>query len=194
MPEQSGQDAATRARILDAAFACAARFGLARTTMGQVSDAAGLSRQTLYRYFPNRHELFAALVLREDQELAAKVRASVRGHRDLRPALETGFLTALRAMREHPLLDRVMASEPKELLPYLTVDANPLLEMGVRMSEEILAERLPHTSPLLVHRAAETCARVFLSYAIKPPTDDPEEVAAGLAELICHGLSKGRES
>jgi AcrR family transcriptional regulator len=189
-------DDAARQRILDAGFDCAARFGLRRTTMAEVAKAAGVARQTVYRYFATRHALFAALVLREDERLAETVRAAAEAHADLRPALEAAFLAALRALREHPLLDRVMATEPHELLPYLTVEANPLLEMGMRVTEGVLSERLPEASPLLIHRAAEMCARVFLTYAIVPPADDPEEVAANLAELICHGLAKsyGRTS
>lgn len=189
-------DDLTRERILDAAFGCAGRFGVKRTTMALVAKEAGLARQTVYRYFPSRHALVAALVIREDERLAETVRAASAAHADLRPALEAAFLGALRALRQHPLLDRVMATEPQELLPYLTVEANPLLEMGTRHTERVLSERLPEASPLLVHRAAETCARVFLTYAIVPPADDPEEVAANLAELICHGLAKsnGRSS
>lgn len=183
-------DEATRARILDAAFECAARLGLRHTAMAEVAKGAGLSRQTVYRYFPNKHALFAALVLREDQRLADEVLAAAAAHADLRPALEAAFLTALRSLRAHPLLDRVMAAEPRELLPYLTVEANPLLDLGTRLTEQVLQERLASASPVLIHRAAETCARVFLTYAIVPPADDPEEVAADLAELICHGLAK----
>jgi uncharacterized protein (DUF1778 family) len=56
--------------------------------------------------------------------------------------------------------------------------------------EEVLTERLPNASQILIHRAAETCARVLTSYAITPPADAAEEVAASMADLFCHGLSK----
>lgn len=183
-------DDITRERMLDATLECAARFGLRRTTMAEVAKAAGLSRQTVYRYFPSKHELFAATVLREDRRLAAQVQRAASVHTDLRPALEAAILTALRAFRAHPLLDRVMATEPRELLPYLTVEANPLLQMGTHLTEQVLSDALPEASPILIHRAAETCSRVLLTYAIVPPAEDPEVVAADLAELICHGLSK----
>src|SRR5919108_4169962 len=165
--EPLGTDEITRAKILDAAFVSVARLGAKRTTMADVSREAGLSRQTVYRYFPNKHELFGALVLREEQRLVTRVRAAVAKHRDLRPALEASFYTSLKALREHPLLDRVLATEPQEILPYLTVEANPLLEMSMRFTQQVLTERLPDASPLMIHRASEICARVFLSYAIK---------------------------
>jgi AcrR family transcriptional regulator len=190
----SSAEVETRARILDAAFECAARFGLARTTMADVAKQARLARQSVYRYFPTRHDLFQAVVLREEQRMISTVRRAVAPHAGLRPAMEAGFLAALRGMRAHPLLDRVMATEPQELLPYLTTEANPVLELSTRIMEEILAERAPGVPAHLAHRASETCARVLTSYAITPPADDPSEVAATLAELLCDGLLNFEEA
>ncbi|SRR6266540_2105688 len=186
----SSQEEATHARILDAAFACAGRFGLVRTTMSDVAREARLSRQTVYRYFASKHDLFMALVLREEEELMTSVRAAIEPHRELRPAVEAAFRTILRAIRAHPLLDRVMATEPHELLPYLTVEANPVREMGVRMMEEVFSTRMEGVSPVLAHRAAEISSRLVTSYAIMPPDDDPDVVAGQLAELVCNGLGK----
>lgn len=188
----SSQEEATRARILDAAFACAGRIGLAHTTIADVAREARLSRQTLYRYYASKHDLFMALVLREEEVLFDQVMAAIAPHRELRPAVEASFRTILRAMRAHPLLDRVMATEPQELLPYLTIEANPMRDMGIRMMEQVFAERGTGISPILAHRAAEISSRLVTSYAIMPPDGDPDVVAAELAELVCNGLAKDR--
>jgi AcrR family transcriptional regulator len=189
-PEPQPLDERTRARILDAAFACAERFGIGKTTMSDVARAAQLSRQTLYRYFASKHDLTAALVLREEEKLIADVRAAAEPHADLRPAMEAAFATCLRYFRHHPLLTRVMTDEPMQLLPFLTVEGDPVIDLGARMMEEVLAERLPNASRILVHRAAEACARVLTSYAITPSKEDLSVVAGSLAELFCHGLAK----
>ncbi|MGZ4140305.1 MAG: TetR family transcriptional regulator [Actinomycetota bacterium] len=193
--EQAAPEDATRARILDAVFSCAERYGLGRTTIADVAKEARLARQTVYRYFPTRHDLLAALVLREEERIIADVQEAVRPHDELKPALQAAFAATLRLFREHPLLDKVMTTEPQELLPFLTVEANPVLSLSMRLSEHVLATRAQHVTAALRHRAAETCARVFISYAISPPDEDNETVAAGLAELICSGLSgsHGRE-
>lgn len=175
-------------RILDAAFECATRFGLGRTTMADVAKEAKLSRQSLYRYYPSRHELILALVLREEQTMIEIVRRAMQPHDELEPAMKAAFAAMLRAMRAHPLLDKVLASEPHELLPYLTTEANPVLELSMNVMLQITSERAPHVPASLARRFAETCARVFTSYAITPPSDDPETVAGTLAELFCNGL------
>ena len=182
----------TRGRILDAAFACAGRFGIGKLTMSDVARESRLSRQTVYRYFPSKHDLFMALVIREEQVLFTQLQDAIAPHRELRPAVEAAFRTMLRAMRAHPLLDRVMATEPQELLPYLTVEANPVRDMGIRVMEQVFSERMEGVSPMLAHRAAEICSRLITSYAIQPPDDDPDVVAGQLAELVCNGLGKKR--
>jgi AcrR family transcriptional regulator len=187
---QASQEELTRARILDAAFASAGKFGVVRTTMADVAREARVSRQTLYRYFSSKHDLFMALVIREEAVLLEQVRLAIEPHAELLPAVEAAFRTILRAVRAHPLLDRMMATEPQELLPLLTVETNPVREMGTRMMEEVFTNRMAGVSPLLAHRAAELCSRLVTSYAIMPPDDDPDVVAHQLAELVCNGLSK----
>lgn len=187
---QASSEEATHARIVDAAFSSAERFGLGRLTMADVAREARLSRQTVYRYFASKHDLLMALIVREEQILLEAVRAAIEPHAELRPAVEAAFSTILRAMRAHPLLDRVMATEPQVLLPYLTVEADPMREMGIRMMEEVFSTRMEGVSPMLAHRAAEISSRLVTSYAIMPPDDDPDVVAGQLAELVCNGLGK----
>ena len=55
--------AGTRQRILEATYACVARWGLAKTTVEDVAREAKLSRATVYRTFPGgRDELVTAVV------------------------------------------------------------------------------------------------------------------------------------
>lgn len=51
----------TKARILDAGLACAAKNAL---TMAEVAAQAGLSRQAVYLHFPDRAALLTALLVR----------------------------------------------------------------------------------------------------------------------------------
>jgi AcrR family transcriptional regulator len=51
-----------RSRILDTALELVGRHGLAELSMDELATAAGVSRATLYRLFPGKEALFAALV------------------------------------------------------------------------------------------------------------------------------------
>src|SRR5690348_12990385 len=50
------------AEILDAALACFAERGFAATRLDDVAKCAGITKGTLYLYFPNKEELLKAVV------------------------------------------------------------------------------------------------------------------------------------
>ncbi|MBV8950773.1 MAG: helix-turn-helix transcriptional regulator, partial [Actinobacteria bacterium] len=69
-----------RTRILEATFACIAKFGLAKTTMDDAAREAGLSRATVYRYFPGgRDELVREVVAWEVARFFLRLAEAVAG-------------------------------------------------------------------------------------------------------------------
>ena len=57
-----GAALSVEARVLDAAKACVERWGMAKLTIDDIANAAGVSRATLYRMFPGGKDvLFEAL-------------------------------------------------------------------------------------------------------------------------------------
>lgn len=118
-------------RILDAAGELFAARGVEAVAMGEIAGAAGCSRATLYRYFPDRATLQLAFVQREAVRVGALVAADQPG--DVTGAV----LAALRHVRAAPALlawfgdrdaartaDLAQGSEVLEALG-LTVAADP---------------------------------------------------------------------
>src|SRR5271169_2657912 len=109
----------TRARILDGALQAIARHGLSKLGMSDVSEYAGVSRGTLYRYFPGREELLQSLATFESerfqQRLGEALRSTPPGAARLRIALQhvTGYVN------EHPAIQRLIENEPAFVLRYL---------------------------------------------------------------------------
>jgi AcrR family transcriptional regulator len=71
---------ATRRRLLDAARLGLARFGSRKLSMTDVAEFAGVSRRTLYRYFPSMEDLLEALGEDELRSFDAGIAAAVRDH------------------------------------------------------------------------------------------------------------------
>jgi AcrR family transcriptional regulator len=67
---ESTTAAARKEQIVDAAIAVFLRYGYARTTMGDIAQAAGLTRPTLYVTFPDKEQIFTAVV---DKMIADKL-------------------------------------------------------------------------------------------------------------------------
>ena len=179
----------TAERILDATLAVIVDHGIARMSLEDVARRAGLSRQTVYRYFPSKAALLAATVLREEEVFIVAVSSAAAAHDDLAPAIEAAIAAALRTGREHALLNRLLATEPESLLPLLTTDSGPVLSAARRATEAILAERLPESPPERLRTAADALARLVVSYVINPPADPPESAAKRLTELLLDGLN-----
>jgi AcrR family transcriptional regulator len=182
----------TGARILDAAFEAVARFGLSRLTVDDVARLAGVSRQTVYRYFDSRDALILALVAREEEALLEGVRAAHREAPSLREAIRRSVLYCLRATREHPLLDRLLASEPEVLLPYLTTRAGGLIDRARLTLEALVAER-DDVRPELAPRAADMAVRAIVSYTLTPSNEPPEQIAREIARILTAALERRRK-
>jgi AcrR family transcriptional regulator len=182
----------TSARILDAAFEAVATFGLSRLTVDDVARLAGVSRQTVYRYFDSKDAVIVALVAREEEILLEGVRAAHRDAPNLREAIRRSVLFCLQAAREHPLLDRLLDSEPEVLLPYLTTRAGGLIERARLVLEELVSER-KDVRPELVARSADLAVRAAVSYTLTPTAEPPEQVAREIARILASGIEKRRK-
>ena len=178
------QTPTARQRILVAALEMASIHGIARLSVGDVARRAGLSRQTLYKYFPSKDALIAALVQSETADLVSRVTQASEVSDDPRQSLESAFLAALVLTRQHPLLDRLVRTEPESLLPLLTSDGGPVMSLVRDVVEEILHHKLPGLSDLERRRFADVITRLLVSYAVSAPDDPPEVVAASVAVML----------
>lgn len=196
---------ATRDSILDATIEAVTLYGLAKLSMSDVATRAGISRPTLYKYFGSKDELIEAVVQREALALVSAVMAAADGHRETRDALEAAFVTALQLTREHPLLDRIIGTEPEALLPYLTTDrvdgdggadgggdglgGGAAVLLFVRTAADtLIRERLAdRIDEVMSRRLADMIARLLVSYAVSAPDDPPEVVAAIVTTILLDG-------
>ena len=176
-------------RILAAALEAATIHGLAKLSMADVAKRAGLSRQTLYRHFPSKDALVAALVAAETDKLVGAVLAVSEPVEDPQRSLAAGLTAALRVVRDHPLLDRLLTTEPEALLPLLTTDGGPVLSRVRSVVEGIVAGHTPElgADPVGLRRFADVVTRLLVSYAVSAPDDPPEVVAGYVSAFLLRG-------
>lgn len=184
----SGSGVDTPTRILDATLATMADHGIARLSLEEVARRAGLSRQTVYRYFPSKRGLVEATVLREEEVFIANMVSAADRQRDLEPALRAAIEAAMRTGQAHVLLNRLLATEPEWLVALVTTDRGPVLSAARQALEKILGGRLPRVPKPRLTVAVDAVARLLVSYVVNPPADSPPQVATRLAQLLVHGL------
>lgn len=181
-------DSDPRQRIIEAAYACVARKGIAKTTIEDAARQADLSRATVYRAFPGgRQELINAVVAWATVEFFTRLYEHVQDATDLEEVMERGIVFAHRAILEHEVLQRVMQTEPEKLLPALTFESIRIRDGIAAFLVPYLEQRglAPGVDP---EEAADFLARMVLSYMSSPgrwDLEDPDQVAQLVrAELL----------
>ncbi len=169
-----------RSRVLAATVECAGRVGLARTTVELAARTAGVSRASVYRWFPGgREQLVQEAVTFEVGRFFARLAEVVADAPDLASRLERALIFAHRGIEEHEVLQKVLATEPGGVLPQLQA-VTPLVLAVIR--DDLKAHLTPASlrPGLDPEQAADYLARMFLSFVGSGghwDLTDPEQVA-----------------
>jgi len=144
---------ATRQRIIAAATKVFHEYGYSGASMAMVSAGLGGSKQTLYRYFPSKEELFLAVMFEAAIDHAAPVFEVLRPSDDLRLTLERfgiGYLNL--ALTPEALATRRMSitEGPRAGIGKLLFDRGPKVvwsRVATFMEDEMKARRLRAADP-----------------------------------------------
>jgi AcrR family transcriptional regulator len=118
-----------RSEILEAARRCVARSGFHQTSMHDICTEAGMSPGNLYRYFPSKEAIIAAIAERDRAEVGAELGAAqfsddffatfealARHHLVERGADDVGLCTEMVAeSRRNPAIAKIMHGFDKEV-------------------------------------------------------------------------------
>jgi AcrR family transcriptional regulator len=181
----------TRVRMVDAALACLARQGLAKTTVDDIAREAGFSRATLYRTFPGgKDDVIAAVVETEVARLFSSLAVVMGEATDLEDVLVAGMVESARRLSGHGALAYLLMHEPDVILPRLIfAEMDRILFTAGDFAAPFFARWL---SPDEASRAAEWAVRIVLTYLADPApgTDlsDPGDTRALVRTFVMPGI------
>jgi AcrR family transcriptional regulator len=181
-------------KVVDAALACFARWGLTKTTLDDIAREAGCSRATVYRLFPGgKDTVFDAVAGRELVRFFDGLRAELdRAADDLEALLVAGISFTAAHLREHQALQFLVAHEPEVILPLVAFErCDVVLDHAAAFCGPWLE---PHVGPEWAPRAAEWIARMVLSYSLVPsPSFDLADAASArrfVRSFVLPGLTR----
>ena len=181
-------NATSREAILAATRQAIAERGPGKLTLSAVAAAAGVSRPTLYRWFPTKDELLAAIAGYEEEQFDLGLRAVIEAHRTPARRLDA----ALRYLVTY--LDGLIGPDPigadprfalQSLARSLPVQVDSLVRLLGDGFRQVPAVR---GGALSSEQAAEMFLRVAYSHYLVPHPD-PEVLLANLRGLT--GLPRG---
>ncbi|MGH9039632.1 MAG: TetR/AcrR family transcriptional regulator [Acidimicrobiia bacterium] len=192
---QTDPQVALDSRIAGAALRLVARYGLAKLTLDDVAREAGCSRATLYRYYPGKQALLAAVVAAEEVRLQAGLDEALADVSTLDEALSAAAGLGAREFAGHAALQFLLAHEPGAVLPHLCfAGADRLLATVSDAAAPHLGRFLP---TLQARRVAEWLARIVLSYGCTPPDPGASADAAVFGvvkDFVTPAVTGGKEA
>jgi AcrR family transcriptional regulator len=182
----------TRLAIVEAALSCFRTQGLRKTTIVDIGRAAGVSRSTIYEYFPDKRAIVDA----------ASEHASHLFYRGMARAMERGGSledklshAAVAVTRARRFIDPERVSDAGEVNLLLTRNAGALLrECGEFLAPYLTAAKLTGEvrKSLDVASAAEWFARMLFSLFMTPSErldlNDTDAVADFVREHVVRGF------
>jgi AcrR family transcriptional regulator len=183
-------DDAMSERILDAALELVAASGLRHLTMDDVAARAGVGRMTVYRRFGDRERLIDSLAIRESRRCLAEIDATVDPGAPVEEQIAQGFLTSLRLIRDHPVLDRFARHEPQTALEALNQDGGAIFALSRAFVADRIrdSQRRGMVGDVDPDHVAEILIRLGFSFLVMPgtalPVDDDRAMRALARDVV----------
>ena len=163
-----------RRRLVRATMDCLEDAALSDLSLERVAKSAGLSRSTLYRWFPDgRDALLRAALGVEVAEFWQGLAAAVASEARLEGRLTRGLMEGVRRIEDHSLLQRLVNNEADQLAPFL----DELQPIVFALLAAFLADLLDRFSEDLAEgvdreEASRYLATLILSYLGSPARVD----------------------
>lgn len=162
----------TEERILEAVLRLIGRRGVRRLGMQEISEGAGVSRGTLYRYFPSKDHVLVAAAAYDEQRFTHGLDAALSGVVGATGRLEAFVTYAFDYIRNHSART-LFDSEPEFVMSYL-LDHLPKLRATLveRLHADLRAVPVVARGEVTVDELADVVVRLFASSWIIPDNDD----------------------
>jgi AcrR family transcriptional regulator len=162
----------TEERILTAALTLIGRRGVRRLGMREIAETAGVSRGTLYRYFPSKDHVLAAAADYDGQRFSDGLDEVLAAASTSEERVTSFMAYAFDFIRSHPCRP-LFESEPGFVMSYL-LDHLPELrgELVQRLGDALDSVPAVAAGTLRREELADVIVRLFASSWIIPETDD----------------------
>ncbi|MDO9494281.1 MAG: TetR/AcrR family transcriptional regulator [Nocardioides sp.] len=169
-PPRTEEDA--RHRIIAATMSCVQQFGPVKTTLSDVAAELGVTRQTVYRYYPSLAELLGAVAQAGLEDFIARMQAHLATTTTPAEAAVESVVFAVRAIPHEPYIGLLFQAGETDIFSRgvtssmaLSVGADILRRVPVDWSEIGVGETE-------LEGLAEILMRLFVSF-LQYPSDPP---------------------
>lgn len=173
-----------------------ARFGFNKTTVDEIAAGAHIAKSTLYHHFTSKEDIFRAVIEREGQTLAKRIKDAVEAAGTPQDKLRAYVVTRMGHLRELANFYSALRDEYLEHYPFIESVRQKDFEDEMSIFREILSEGLRKGALNLKYGDVEVTALAVIT-ALKgleypwtakmgiPDVNDHTEV---LLHVLFHGI------
>jgi AcrR family transcriptional regulator len=166
-----GTEDEARRRIVAAATACIDRVGLAKTSLSDVAAEAGVTRQTVYRYFPGLADILSAVAVAGVEEFAGRMERHLASFGSAAEVAVESVVFAVRTVPDEPYLSLLLRAGETD---FFTAEVtSPLsFSLGARILRNVPVDwsAVGVTTDDDLQGLAEILMRLFISFLQYPST------------------------
>ncbi|MEO7424446.1 MAG: TetR/AcrR family transcriptional regulator [Fibrobacteria bacterium] len=115
-PIETNPEEDVKQRIMDQARSLFFRYGFSKVTMDEAAEALGMSKKTLYRYFPSKEDLLAEVTSAHTNQCDSEIRA-ICCRRELSPLerlkLTMSYVTGIYSQMSEALVHDLRRNAPE---------------------------------------------------------------------------------
>lgn len=183
-----------RERILAAATRCIEQVGVPSTTLSRVADEVGVTRQTVYRYFPSLAELLSAVAETGAADFIERMQAHLETVRTPVDAVVESIVFALQEIPRDPRIGLLLEADDQDLVGR-GVTTSTAFELGSRVLRSIRVDwaAIGVREDEDFAGLAELTMRLMVSFLQLPsvPPRSPDELRGFVARWLGPALSAG---
>jgi AcrR family transcriptional regulator len=166
-----GTEDEARRRIVDAATACIDRAGLAKTSLSDVAAEAGVTRQTVYRYFPRLADILSAVALARVEEFAGRMERHLASFGSAAEVAVESVVFGVRTLPDEPYLGLLLQAGETDFFT-VAVTSPMSFALGARILRNVPVDwpAAGITTDKDLQGLAEILMRLFISFLRYPST------------------------
>lgn len=162
----------TEERILVAALGLIGRRGVKRLGMQEIAESAGVSRGTLYRYFPSKDQVLIAAAAYDERRFSTGLDSVLAATRAPEDQIGAFMAYAFDFIRSHPCRP-LFESEPGFVMGYLLEHLPSLRgELVLRLGDAFDTVPAVAAGALDREQLVDVVVRLFAASWIIPESDD----------------------
>ena len=154
-------------KIGKAAMQCFAKFGLDKTTLGDIAKVVGLNKATLYYYYKNKEDIFLEIAVSEGEEYLAKLQQQTVRKKGIENQIWFYMLSRFNYYKNVLNMNRVSSETLNKILPKFFELYDSMMKQEKKFLSQLIENAIKNEELVKANSTKIASTLINLSDALK---------------------------